>query len=173
MPLARVSAGSLTELRGAVLALKATDRTIRSAIGKATRAELGTIWKQEVAGRVQGMPAIDQAVLGRGVRVKAGNPSTLIAAASTRPLSGGLVPDRDYAGFEFGTANRDQYSTYSRRSPKGTVHQVKRRTTRHLPGRRREGRAIWPAFAETGPRLTSLWVQIIVREIYEALEGGK
>lgn len=153
--------------------MKASDRTIKNAINRATRAELNPIWQDEIAQRVNSMPRVDQLVLGRGVRVKAGNPATVTAASSTRALSGGLVPNARAKGFEFGTDDREGTSTYSRRSPRGKVHSVTRRTKRHLPNRTPKGRVIWPAFADTGPRITSLWVQIIVREIYDALEGRK
>jgi hypothetical protein len=161
----------MVEIRGAVLGFKNAERKIKSEINKETRQVLGKIWKEEIEGRVAGMPRVDQLVLGKGASVKAGNPATLKAATSTRPLSGGLVPNDRAKGFEFGTDDRNKTSTYTRRSPKGKSHSVTRRTTRHLPARAPEGRVIWPAFAETGPRIVSLWVQIIVRNLHEAIEG--
>jgi len=165
------SARTVTELRGAVLALKAVDRTVRNEINRTTRAEGGTIWKDEIAGRLGGMPRVDQLVLG-GPRYKAGNPFSVSSATRTRALSGGLVPTARAKGFEFGTDNREKTSTYTRRNRDGSgSHTVTRRTTRHLPNRAPNGRVIWPAAAATGPRLTSLWVQTIVRIIHDALEG--
>lgn len=169
---AGVSARDITELRGAVLALKQVDRSIKNAINRATRSEVGAIWKDEVAGKVAGMPRVDQLVLGRGASVRPGNPFTAKAANSNRPLSGGLVPNQKAKGFEFGTDNREKTSTYTRKNRRNSgSHSVTRRTTRHLPQRHPNGRVIWPAAAETGPRVVSLWVQIIVREIHEAIEG--
>lgn len=166
-----VSVRNLPELRGAVLALKAVDRDIRNAINRATRRELGGIWKDELQGRVSRFPRVDQLVLGKGA-LRAGNPIRLKAATSTRPLSGGLVPNLKAKGFEFGTDDREHKTTYTRRNRRnGGTHQVTRRTMRHLPRRTPEGRVIWPAAAETVPRITSLWVQIIVKHIYDAAEG--
>lgn len=166
------SAKSVTELRGAVLALKAVDRPIRNAINRATRQEGNTIWRAEVGSRLSGMPRVDQLVLGRGARFVPGNPFTAKAATSTRPLSGGLVPNVRAKGFEFGTDNRERASTYTRRNRDGSgSHKVTRRTTRHLPARAPDGRAIWPAAAKAAPRLASMWVQTIVREIHNAIEG--
>lgn len=167
-----VSVKNNAELRGAVLALKAVDRDIRNAINRATRRELNPIWQDELAGKVAGLPRVDQLVLGRGARVRAGNPVTLRAASSTRPLSGGLVPNLKAKGFEFGTDNRDATSTYTRRNRRnGGSHSVTRRTLRHLPARAKSGRAVWPAVSGTAPRLASLWVQIIVKTINDAAEG--
>lgn len=169
---AAVSAKSMTELRGAVLALKAVDRPIRNAINRATRQEGNTIWRAEVDKRAGGLPRVDQLVLGKGARFVPGNPFTAKAATSTRPLSGGLVPSRRAKGFEFGTDNRERTTTYSRRNRDGSgSHTVTRRTTRHLPKRAPNGRVVWPAAAKAAPRLTSMWVQTIVREIHNAIEG--
>lgn len=166
------SARTVAELRGAVLALKAVDRPIRNAINRTSRAEGNTIWREEIDSRVGGLPRVDQLVLGRGARVVPGNPITAKAATSTRPLSGGLVPNDKAKGFEFGTSNREATSTYRRRNRNGGgSHTVTRRTTRHLPARAPNGRVVWPAAAEAGPRLVSMWVQTIVRHIHEAIEG--
>ena len=48
---------------------------------------------------------------------------------------------------------------------------VTRRTMRGMPAPRRQGRVVYPAWADTGPRLVSLWVQTIVRTIHNAVEG--
>lgn len=165
-----IAAKDVVEVRGAVLALKAVDRDIRNAINRETRAVLNPIWRDELAGKVAGLPRVDQLVLGQG-RVKAGNPIKLTAATRTRPLSGGLVPNLKAKGFEFGTDNRDATRTYARRNRRNPgTHQVTRRVLRHLPARAPSGRAIWPAASEVVPRLTSLWVQTIVKTIYDAIE---
>lgn len=167
-----VSVRDLAELRGAVLALKAVDRDVRNAINRQTRATLNPIWREEIGRRANGLPRVDQLVLARGQRVKAGNPIELTAASSRRPLSGGLVPNLRAKGFEFGTDNREATSTYRRKNRRNPgTHTVTRRTLRHLPRRTPSGRVVWPAAAEAVPRLTSLWVQTIVKTILDGIEG--
>lgn len=170
MPFIAPSAASSDTFRAVALALKLIDKDVRNEINRTTRSVLAEIWIPAVTSRTDRMPEIDKKVLGKGTRVKPGNPVQLLASTSTRPLSGGLVPNDYSRGFEFGTDKRDKYSTYERKSPNGGSHSVTRRTTRHLPNRVRKGRAVFPAVAETVPRLTSLWVQIVVRKIYEAHE---
>ena len=68
-------------------------------------------------------------------------------------------------------ADQDTVTTYERRGSKGGQHRVTRHTSRGLPPRRRKGRVVFPAAAEMGRRLASLFVQTIVRGIYEASEG--
>jgi hypothetical protein len=87
---------------------------------------------------------IDKRVLAKGARVAAGNPPTAIAASSRRPLSGGFIPADDWPGREFG-ANRNATTTYTRRSPAGTTHQVTRHTRRQLPARNPSGRVVYAA----------------------------
>jgi hypothetical protein len=170
MPFLAPSAASSDTFRAVALALKLIDKDVRNDITRTTRSTLSPIWIGAVKSKVGGMPDIDQIVLVRGTRVRPGNPVQLLASTSRKPLSGGLVPDEYSRGFEFGTDRRDKESTYSRTSTRGNTHEVTRRTTRHLPNRVRKGRAVFPAVAETVPRLTSLWVQIVVRKIYEAHE---
>lgn len=164
------SAATSETFRAVVLALKLVERDVRNDINRTTRSIVGPEWISAVKDKTGPMPSIDQKVLGKGTRIIPGNPLQLVASTSTRPLSGGLVPTEASRGFEFGTDKRDKFSTYDRRSANGGTHSVTRRTTRHLPNRVRRGRAIFPAVAEVMPRLTSLWVQIIVRKIYEAHE---
>lgn len=160
------SARTVPLLRAAALALKAIDKPIRSEISKATRETLNPIWRQAIAAKAAGN-RMDQAVFGAGARIAAGNPSRAIAASSRRALrsgEGGFVPDTDGRVLEFG-ADRSARSTYDRKG-----HEVTRRTRTGLPARNRRGRVVYPAFAETAPRMVSLWVQIIVRNIHESLE---
>ena len=116
---------------------------------------------------------IDGRMFLKGARIAAGNPSTAVAASSKRAVThegGGLVPDRDGRGWEFGAVDRGAYSTYARRGP-GKTADVKRRTRRGMPAATRRGRVVYPAWSDTAPRLVSLWVQTIVKTIHEAYEG--
>lgn len=161
--------GDAPELRAAVLALKGVDRDVRSRINKATTGTMGPEWKALVAERAR--TPWDQRILVPGSRIAAGNPPTAVAANSRRKI-GRMVPAEVWKGYEFG-ANRNAYSRYQRRSPKGKVHTVERRTMRHLPPVTRTGRVVYPAFAEIAPRMVSLWVQLIVKTVHDAAEGKR
>ena len=162
----QASAKSSSLLKGVALALKVVEKPVRADISRETRGTLNPVWRDAVASRAR--TRMDAAVFGKGARIAAGNPARAVAASSRRPLSGGFVPDRDGRALEFG-ADRAKESTYRRKSKHGT-HQVTRHTRRGLPARNRRGRVVYPAFAEFGPRLTSMWVQIVVRNIHKALE---
>lgn len=166
-----LSARGSRELRAAGFALKLVERDVRNSINRSMRSTMNQVWRGAVAERAR--TPLDRRVLNTGVRVAPGNPPTLYAAGSTRPLPGGLVPATQFYAVEFG-ADRDNFTTYERRSPKGGTHTVhNRRTSRQLPARRRQGRVVYPAAAELAPRLASLYVQTIVRGIYEAVEEGE
>ena len=158
------SAASSDTFRAAALALKLLPREVRNEINRMTRAEMNPEWRKIIGEKATSK--MDRLVLAKGARVAPGNPTVLIAASSKRPLSDGLVPDnRDIAAaFEFGTPDRNKKETYTR---KGSP--VTRRTERQLPWRT-NGRVVYAAFAEIGPRLASMWVQTIVRKIMEAHE---
>ena len=163
-PILAPSAASSETFRAAALALKLLPREVRNEINRMTRAELNPEWRKIVGQKATSK--MDKLVLAKGARVAPGNPTVMIAASSRRPLSDGLVPDnRDQAAaFEFGTPDRNRKETYQR---KGAT--VTRRTERQLPWRS-NGRVVYAAFAEMGPRLASMWVQVIVRKIMEAHE---
>lgn len=156
-------------LRAVVLALKAARRDVRNDIAKATRQTMSPVWRDAVAKRAR--TDIDRKVIAQGARIVAGNPPVAVAAQSRRRLAGGLVPTERWHAVEFG-ANREEVTTYDRRSPRGTVHDVTRHTQRQLPPRYRKGRVAYPALKEVVPRLASLWVQIVVRKFNEAVEKG-
>lgn len=160
--------GESRELQAAVLAFKAADRDLRKRINAATRQTMNPVWRAELAERAR--TPLDRAVIVKGARIAAGNPPVAVAATSTRALRGGLVPAAAWPGVELG-ARRDRTTTYSRRSPSGGTHRVTRHTRRQLPARRAGGRIALPAMQEMGPRLASLWVQLIVRVYRDAAEG--
>lgn len=163
-------------LKAAVLAFKAADKGLRKRINDATRDTMNPVWRSLVTANLGGTRAPTSAVLSGGVRIAAGNPPVAKAAQSTRNVGHGgtLVPARQYAAWEFGVGNKEAYSRYTRKNRKGGgTHQVARRTMRGLPPRRREGWVVYPAFGEIGPRLVSLWVQLIVKVYSDAAEGKR
>jgi hypothetical protein len=166
-----LSAKGSPELRAAAIALKGVDRDLRSTINRATAQQGNEIWRSEVAAKTR--RPLDEAILAKGARVASGNPPMAVAASSKRPIgkSRRLIPDERWPGYEFGTDNKNAYSKYRRRSKNGGTHTVERRTMRHLPPRYRKGRVLWPAFAESAPRVDSLWVKTIVKSVMDAAEG--
>lgn len=142
-----LTASGSRELRAVAYAMKLVDRNARSAINKGTRATMNPVWRGAVD--AQARTPQDRAVLNKGVRIAAGNPPQAVAATSTRKLSGGLIPARQWAGVEFGSA-----------------------THHGLPAKAPKGRVVYPAFRKFAPRLVSMWVQTVVREIALAAEAG-
>lgn len=180
-----LSVGDARELEAAVLAMKAADRSLRSDINKATRGTMNPVWKSMVTSHLSGTDAMTSRMLNNGVRIAAGNPPRAMAAQSTKNVGSGgpLIPRQDFAGWEFG-ANRSLYSRYERKNPVRPVrsgrrrrgnpsgsHTVTRRAMTGLPRLTPKGRVVYPAFAEIGPRMVSLWVQLIVKKYYDAVEG--
>lgn len=160
------------ELQAVVLAIKAANRGLRGEIAKRTRDELNPMWKGVIADHLMGRDHLTTRLL-TGIRVKAGNPAQALAAQSRRAVgkSKRLLPSRDYYIGEFGV-DRSQRTTYQRRNRKGGgAHKVTRRVNVGKPRRIPEGRVVYPAFAEVGPRMVSLWVQTVVRTYHDAAEG--
>lgn len=155
------------ELQAAALAFKAGDRDLRNRINRATRGTMNPVWRSLVESNAT--TRMEDRVVARGARIIAGNPPTAVAATSGRPLSGGLVPGDQWAPVEFGAAPRKR--TYTRRSPKGKSHQVTRTVNTGFRARRTSGYVAMDAFREIGPRMVSLWVQLIVKTYHDAAEG--
>lgn len=165
-------------LHATVAAVWSVAPEIRRQINAHTRSELGPVWTGELQRRARG--PMDQRVLLRGARIKAGTSLALVAATSTRTLSGGLTPADEWAPVEFGgtrgkvTAYRRR--SYARRTPTGTVQvrsgTVRRHTTRQLKPRNSRGWVVFPAVAEFGPRAASLWTATVVRTVYDAFDKG-
>lgn len=168
-PLVQPSVAALAEFRAVTLALKAAGKDLRKDINKATRDTINPVWRDAVSRHAS--TTLDRLVLVKGARIAAGNPSQAVAGSSTKALPGGLVPAKHAAAFEFGVPNPHVYTDYSRRHPRsGKVHDVRRRTMTGLPIRKNNGRVIYPAFAETAPRMVSLWTQLIMRKVYDAFK---
>lgn len=169
-----ISVNGSRQLQAVALAMKAASRDLRLKIYAATRDTMNPVWKQTVSQYAAGAPSPAGTVINSGVRIAAGNPPTAKAAQSRRGIgrSRRLIPAENWAWFEFGSANRERVSSYQRRNRRrGGTHQVKRRASRGLPAFRKSGRVAYPAFAEVAPRMVSLWVQLVVRKYYDAVEG--
>lgn len=151
-------------LRAAVLGFRELDGVYRRELNRSTRTVLGPEFTRAVA--AHGRTRTDERVLVAGSKVQGGNPPVLVAASSRRKLRGGLVPDFDGAAVEFGTLDREKRTTYTRQGAKVTRH-----TRRQLPARVKSGRVVMPAVADTVPKITSMWVQLFVRLVYDAAGG--
>jgi hypothetical protein len=171
----RPSARTVPLLRATVLALKASGKDIKKQINDETRGTLNGPWREAIATHAGGS-RMDNLVFGKGARIAAGNPARLVSTSSRRPLRKGLngfVPDSMGRLLEFPVGTAGKTSTYERTFKGGKRHKVTRRTMTGLPSRRPGGRVVYPAVAEVMPRFVSMWVQIVVRNIHESLDGKK
>lgn len=165
--------GDHDELQAAVLAFKAANRNLRKEINKRTRDEMNPVWRALVDDHLSGRDHFTRRMLANGVRIAAGNPPTAKAAQSRRKVGSSkrLTPSMDFYLAEFGV-DQGKRTTYTRKNRKGSgSHKVTRHVNRGKPQRIRDGRVVFPAFAEIAPRMTSLWVQTIVRTYHDASEG--
>lgn len=169
MPILAPSAATSKQFAAVALTLRLLPRTIRNDINRETRATLNPVWKQIIGEKAT--TKMDRLVLAKGAKVIPGNPTQLVAATSRKPLSDGLVPDdrNTAAAFEFGSPDKNSTETYSRKTRAGSTS-VTRATQRQLPWRKSGGRVVFAAFTDMAPRLTSMWIQIIIRNIAESYD---
>ncbi len=156
------------ELRAAVAAMKRADSGVRRDVSGRMRETMNPVWRTALASNLTGAGPMEGRILTAGARIAGGNPPQLITASSRRKIGhgGGLIPDRDWPGWEYG-ANGDKTSTMT--SKKGTSY--RRHTTRHLPGRRASGHVIGPTVATILPRIASYWTQSVIRAFMDAADG--
>lgn len=165
------SVTSLKEFQAVVLAMRLMDKDLRKEINAATRTELNPTWKALV--EANATSPIDAKILTPGTRIATGNPPSARAGTGNRKLSGGGTPNLLSKAREFGAVNRNAETTYDRRNRRtGGTHKVTRHTQRQLPAATRQGRVVYPAFADFAPRALSLWAQTAVRLVHEAFEKG-
>lgn len=170
----QINPADRAQLRAVQRAFRSLPKELKTEIRNTQRAELGPIWKQEMASAVasadarQGMQA---KVFGAGVRVKAGLPAYLIAGGSNRKLSGGGTASDLARPFEFGTKRRENATRYYRKSKRGGRHTVVRRTSRQLPLVRRVGYVVYPAASQAIPKVIGATVTRITNRVYLAAEG--
>lgn len=151
------------ELRAAALAMRKANSDIRKDVGTRMRSTMNPVWRSEIESRSPGGMA--GRMLGANARIAAGNPPQIVSAASKRSFGNGLMPDKHWAGYEYG-ANRNKYWQTS--SSKGKSY--KRRVNRHLPAKGK-GRVLEPAAKEVLPRIASFWVQSVIKSFMDAAEG--
>lgn len=172
-----ISASSSREFQLIAVSLKSyVDRDLAASLRKVLRQEVEPIWRSAVAEQVsvaqgQVAPRLGAALFARTARAAVSDRNvTLKAAATGRPLRGGLdYRDRSWGAFEFGSY-RNKITTYSATSSKGKRFEVRRRTRRQLPRQRSTGWIVYPAAAEAIPRIAALYAQTALRGLHEAIE---
>lgn len=169
-PLLRISTQTSEALDATVKGLQLVDKSVQAQIRKATK-ELGNDeWVGMVAQHLTGN-SLQSAVLGDSSKLSVSNQNVMLqSGASTRHMKGGATPSMLARQEEFG-ANRNRITAYRRRTRRGGQADVLRHTTHQLMPLRRNGWTVYPAAAEFIPRIASLWVQTVMRTIYEAFEG--
>lgn len=149
-----ISVRESATLKVTLLAMQAVDKSVQSTIRKETRAVGASAWREELQRR----PASEQQsrLLVKTSVVKASNNGLTLTSATQKrkALSGGGTPIGLGKTFEFG-----DNKGYSK------VHGA--------PPRRKSGYVVYPALAEVAPRLISLWVQITMKHVHDALEGKR
>ena len=157
------------ELAATVVAMRAAGPTLKAALLKYSDLYMRPAWTGSLAAR-PGSRTQRRVMNAGAIAYAYPDGFTMLAANTSTPLSGGAVPNELGRAFEFGTAEREP-RTYSRRSPKGTVHRVTRVTTAQMPTRSRSGWIVFPAARVIGPRLLSLWSQTVKRTLADAVDG--
>jgi len=169
-PLLRISTQTSEALDATVKGLQLIDKSMQAQIRKATR-ELGNEeWTQAVRSHLTGS-TLQTAVLGDTAKLNVSNQNVMLTSGnSKRRMKGGGTPFDLARQEEFG-ANYNQVTAYRRRSRKGRQEDVLRHTTHQLERLRRNGWTVYPAASQIIPKIASLWVQTVMRTIYEAFEG--
>lgn len=159
------------EFRAVGLALRQVEQPVRRAINQDMRATMAPEWVAALTHHQDGDRRL--AMVLAGARLAAGNPPSLVAAASTRRWgTTRLVPAEHWPGFVYGTNGRRD-ATYTRTYAGGKPHSVTRNVLAGHPSRRRQARSIGPAVADVLPRIAAYWVQSVVRIVMDAAEGKK
>lgn len=136
MPLDVAKSDTLT---AAYLGARQARQSIRSGINRDVKKEAGPLWVAEIDKRAT--TKLERAVLVPGARLSVGARNvTAYAARSGYELEGGLVPNAQYAGVEWGSDSHNQFR-----------------------------RRVWPAGYVAGPaaaavisRTIAVWVRTIV-----------
>lgn len=150
-------------LKAAALAMKRADATVRKDVSQRMRETMGPAWKSEVTAAAAGRSA---QIFVPGTRIAAGNPPQLVAASSRRKLGRGLIPDKHWAGYEYGATDQ------TRRQKSRSGHTYKRHVMRHLPARSAGGHTLGKAAAEILPRVAAYWAQSVVKSFMDAADEG-
>lgn len=163
----RAFTGIVTGDRGASLqevtvAFAGVGATARERLNDAAAEQISGAWDQELGSR-QPFNAAQAKFVATGPTVELSDRGFVAATGHEN----GLAPN-----FEFGSLNRDTYTTYRRRNRSGGgKHDVTRRTARQMPPRSQTGWLAYPAGDSLVGRAIRLMQQLVVKTFYDALEG--
>lgn len=133
----------------------------------ASRSQLTLAWDEELQAR-PGRSKQQRDIITANPTAEAHFMGLTVATGGDGPL--GFLT----RGMEFGTLNRDEYTTYSRRGRNGGArHDVRRRTKRQIPTRSTNGWIAYPAAARWTTRAVRMFQQIIVKVAHDAIDGGR
>lgn len=165
----RIDVEQSRAMQATLLALRAAPREVRANVRRYTKSLVEPEYQRQVRERAIANRA-QARVIGGGARIQISDQNVRMrTAASTRPLSGGLVPNKSGAALEFGSNQRTRTRYW--RTTAGTRHLVTRNTTAQLPKFRKRGWAFWPTVVDLTPRIAALWAQTAIRTVHDALEG--
>lgn len=147
-------------------ALKNMPADIQKRTLSAANQQLASGWEEELNAR-PGFSAAQKAVITANPRTVAHTLGLTVTTGGTGPLAKLTRP------FEFGTLNREKFTTYYRKSKKGGQHKVVRRTMRQIPPRSTRGWIAYPAAGKWSTRAFRMFHQIIVKSSHDAIDGGR
>ena len=137
------------EIRAAILTYRQAPREIQKGIQREAKA-----WAPELrAAIIARAPDRVSRDIAQTARVTA-------TATGLRAVVGAGMADLARP-WEFGTGRPDERTKYAGRSPKGRAVIYDRRTQRQVPRINPKGRFVYPAVADTTPRLVGRWVRAI------------
>lgn len=154
-----VSAEAAADLRAVQRAIAAAPAELDRLLADTAAEQLSSAWTEELAKRPASGP----------------QRKFVLAGARAIPFADGLRVETGEGElarvFEFGTNDREQYTTYRRRSPKGRTHSVTRRTRRQVPPRRAGGYIAYPAANRVGARVFNMWAELVHKVTHDWMEG--
>lgn len=155
------------EITAVVLGMKRAERQVRLDINREARKKMKPVWVDAVRANVTNR--IEARVILPGARVKVGARNvTVVAAASNKPLEGGLIPSEDWPSAELGARRRKH--TFTTTSRKGKRYRVTRTEGANFKPRAKRGRVAFAAASESGHRIIAYWLEVAVDEFRKAFE---
>lgn len=154
-----VSAEAAADLRAVNRAVAAAPAELRRLLDATAAEQLSAGWQEELS-RFDATPAQRKFVLA-GAEARPG-PASLNVTTGRGELA---------RVFEFGTDDRERFTTYRRRGRNGRSHSVTRRTRRQVPPRRAGGYIAYPAANRLGARVFQMWGELIHKVTHDWMEG--
>ena len=154
-----VSAEAAADLRAVRRAMDAAPAVLQRLLNATAAEQLSAGWQEELS-QFQATPAQQKFVLA--------DAEALPGPASLRVGAGRGILARV---FEFGTNDREKYTTYQRQGRSGRTHSVTRRASRQVPQRKAGGYIVYPAANRLGTRVFQMWGELIHKVTHDWMEG--